>query len=422
MTPAAVTRRVTIHSCIRPSAWSAGAMRGPAEAPVSWSWRRCSRESRSATGPRARAPSSAGCCAPTTTPSTTTAASASTAWPPTWSSRPATRRSLRGAPTTSSPGRCRGRDGRDAASCCARRCAPRTSTNWACRRCDASGASTTARTPSSRRSCASCSDWGCRPALARQLHALRLVQLDLPQAHRPRRDLDALVLADVLEGGVEGELLVGHEPHEDVGGRGADVREVLLLDGVDVEVLAARVLADDHALVDLLARADEQRPALLEVHQRELGGGAAAVGHQRAGGPGAQLAEPRLPAVEDRVHEPGAARLGEEPRAEADEAARGHGVVHPHPARAVVDHLLHPPLAQREQLGDDADVLLGHVDRHALDRLVDAAVDLARDDLRLADRELVALPAHQLDEDGELQLAAALHLPGVGALRRLHAE
>ena len=44
------------------------------------------------------------------------------------------------------------------------------------------------------------------------------------------------------------------------------------------------------------------------------------------------------------------------------------------------------------------------------------AVDHAGDHLRLAHRELEALPAHQLDEDGQLQLATALDLPGVGAL------
>ena len=79
-------------------------------------------------------------------------------------------------------------------------------------------------------------------------------------------------------------------------------------------------------------------------------------------------------------------------------------------------------LAQREQLRDDADVVLGHVDREALDRLVPLAVDLARDDLGLADGQLEALAAHQLDEHRELELAAALHLPGVGPLGRADAE
>jgi hypothetical protein len=53
---------------------------------------------------------------------------------------------------------------------------------------------------------------------------------------------------------------------------------------------------------------------------------------------------------------------------------------------------------------------------------VQLAVDLAGDDLRLADGELEALAAHDLDEDRELQLAAALHLPGVGPLGGQHAE
>ncbi len=83
-----------------------------------------------------------------------------------------------------------------------------------------------------------------------------------------------------------------------------------------------------------------------------------------------QVAGPRLPAVEDVVHQPGAARLGQELGAEADQPARRHQVLQPHPAGRVVDHLLHPALAHRQRLGDDADVVLGHVDRQSLDRLV----------------------------------------------------
>ena len=51
-----------------------------------------------------------------------------------------------------------------------------------------------------------------------------------------------------------------------------------------------------------------------------------------------------------------------------------------------------------------------------------SAVDLARDHLRLADRELVALAAHQLDEHRERELAATLDLPHVGALGVEHAQ
>ena len=53
---------------------------------------------------------------------------------------------------------------------------------------------------------------------------------------------------------------------------------------------------------------------------------------------------------------------------------------------------------------------------------LDLAVDDARDDLGLAHGELEGLAAHELDEDRQLQLATALDLPRVGALRLQHAD
>ena len=61
--------------------------------------------------------------------------------------------------------------------------------------------------------------------------------------------------------------------------------------------------------------------------------------------------------------------------AEADEAAGRHEVLDAHPTGAVVDDLLHAPLAQGEQLGDDPHVLLGDVDGEPVDGLVHLAVD-----------------------------------------------
>ena len=71
----------------------------------------------------------------------------------------------------------------------------------------------------------------------------------------------------------------------------------------------------------------------------------------------------------------------------------------------MVDHVLHPALAQRQHLRDHPQEVLGHVDRQPLDRLVELAVDLARDHLRLAHRELEALapsspPAGELRRRG----------------------
>ena len=89
------------------------------------------------------------------------------------------------------------------------------------------------------------------------------------------------------------------------------------------------------------------------------------------------LAVPRLVALVDVVQQAGAPGLGEELGAEADQAAGGHEVLHPDPAGAVVDHLLQPALAQRQQLDHDALVVRRGVDRQALHRLVQLAVDRA---------------------------------------------
>ena len=98
------------------------------------------------------------------------------------------------------------------------------------------------------------------------------VRLDLAQADRVGRDLDALVVADVLQRLVEREPVVRDELDLLVGARGADVGLLLLAHRVDVEVLGAGVLADHHALVDLLARADEQLAALLQLASARTGG------------------------------------------------------------------------------------------------------------------------------------------------------
>jgi len=78
------------------------------------------------------------------------------------------------------------------------------------------------------------------------------------------------------------------------------------------------------------------------------------------------------------VHDPRAARLGDELGPEADQAAGGHEELDPDPAGPVVDHVLHPALAQSQHLRDHAQVVLGHVDREPLDRLVQLAAHLAR--------------------------------------------
>jgi hypothetical protein len=74
---------------------------------------------------------------------------------------------------------------------------------------------------------------------------------------------------------------------------GADVGEVLLLGRVDRHVIGARILADDHALVDFVAGADEELAALAEVIEGVGGGHAGVGGDEGAGDAGLQLTDVR---------------------------------------------------------------------------------------------------------------------------------
>ncbi len=122
------------------------------------------------------------------------------------------------------------------------------------------------------------------------------------------------------------------------------------------------------------------------------------------------------------MQDPGAPGLGEELGAEADQPPGRDEVLHPRPAGAVVDQLLEPAPAQREQLRDDADVVLGHVDRDPLDGSKHEPVELARQHLWLADGQLESFAAHDLDQHRELELAAALHFPDLRLRGRLDAQ
>src|SRR5680860_902817 len=240
----------------------------------------------------------------------------------------------------------------------------------------------------------------------------------LAQADAGRRHLDALILGDELERLLERDRARRGEPHGVVGRRRPHVGELLLLGGVHVHLLGAGVLADDHPLVHLDAGAEEELASLLQAEERETARLAAPVGAHRAVRPGLQLAEPRLVTLEHMVEDARAAGLGHELGPEADEPTGRHDVLHADPPRTVVHHLIEAPLAEREELGDDSEVVVGHVDGDPFDGLVHLAVDLSSDDLGLADRQLEALSPHRLHEHRELELAPALDLPRVGPLRR----
>ena len=197
---------------------------------------------------------------------------------------------------------------------------------------------------------------------------------------------------------------------------------MLLLADVDDDVVALRVAADDHALVDRNARPDEEAAAVLRVEQAVRRGFA---GLMRDDGTGAALLDValvRLVAFKHVVHDAVAVRIRQELRAVAHDAARRDLELEMRRAAVARAHVDELRLARAELLHNRADVAVRHLDHQKLDRLVFLAVDLLVDDVRAGNLEFVILAAHLLDEDREVQLAAAGNLEGVGRVRLLDAH
>ena len=80
------------------------------------------------------------------------------------------------------------------------------------------------------------------------------------------------------------------------------------------------------------------------------------------------------------------------------------------------------PRALADLRDDDALMILGHVDDQLLDRLDRLAVDLLGDDVRTRDLDLEPFAPHHLDQNRQLQLAAADDLHLLGRVGRLDAD
>ena len=173
------------------------------------------------------------------------------------------------------------------------------------------------------------------------------------------------------------------------------------------------------ALVDLLAGADQHPATLLEVEEGIAQHLALAVGDHGAVAPRGDAAGiGGAIVVEDVVLEASAGGQGHELGLEADEAAGGDLIVQAHPALAIGDHVLELAAALAQGLHDGTLAGLLHVDGELLIGLADDAIHLAEDDLGAGDGQLVALAAHVLQQDGQMELAAAgdAELLRVGAL------
>src|SRR5207245_9163449 len=136
-------------------------------------------------------------------------------------------------------------------------------------------------------------------------------------------------------------------------------RALLFLGDSHVYRLVTRVLAAARRRVDVAPRADEHPTSRLEVGDGVCGRASRAIGHEGAAVAVGAVTLPDVPAVEEMIQEPGAARVGEELGPVADEAPGGNPVLEPDAARPVVHHLGHRASPRPDLLGHGADVLLG---------------------------------------------------------------
>ncbi len=189
------------------------------------------------------------------------------------------------------------------------------------------------------------------------------------------------------------------------------------------QVVGPGVLADDHALIDLHARLDEERAALLEIPERVGHRVARAVRDENAVAAAFDFAAIGLVGMEDAVHHAGAARVGQELAVIADQAARGAVEDDARLARTRRAHVDHLALAVRDLLDDDAGIFVVDVHRRFLDGFEAIAVlVLAVEHARPRDRQFEAFAAHVLDQHAELQFAASRHFEGVAALAVGHLD
>ncbi len=175
--------------------------------------------------------------------------------------------------------------------------------------------------------------------------------------------------------------------------------------------------ADDHAFVQLFAGADEHAAAFLQVEQGVGYGFSLLIAHEHAVVAVGDIALDRGEAVENMADQPVAAGECHELALETDQAAGRDAILQARTAIAVDDHVgeLGAPGSQR--FHDGALIVLLDVDGEGFIGLQNLAVDDLRQHLWTGDRELVSLAPHVLDQNRQMQLAAAGDTEHIGLFR-----
>src|SRR5439155_18875825 len=197
-----------------------------------------------------------------------------------------------------------------------------------------------------------------------------------------RRDFEELVVGEELDRVVERELADAVELRGDVGVAAPHVREVLLAYDVHLEVALADVLADDHALVHLDPRIEEELPPILRGVEPERRGRPVLECDERAELARGDRAGEWAVAFDERVHHAAPARGGEERLPEPEQPARRDLVDGVHHAVVAVLHVVERSAAAPGELDDGPELFLRVLQLELLVRLLRLAVDFLQDHLR----------------------------------------
>ena len=247
------------------------------------------------------------------------------------------------------------------------------------------------------------------------------IQNSLSDPYRLGCCLDKLVVADKLDRLLKAEEHGRCQKELFIRARRTDRGELLLLAGVESDILHLGALADDHTLIYGLTGNNEHSAAVLAVINAVGGGLVGLACNKRAGESHGDLALIGCVAVENGVENTLAVGVGHKLGSVTEEATGGDEVFKAH-SRADLMHLKELALSLTELFDDCAHILLGHVNGKALYGLALLAVDLLEEYARSRTADLIALAAHCLEKDRKMHLASARNKEFLGRVAVAYAE
>src|SRR6185312_7363608 len=254
--------------------------------------------------------------------------------------------------------------------------------------------------------------------------AVVLVEKLLAQTDRLRCDLDEFVILDIGKRFFKRHADRWRQPHGLVLGRRTDIGELLALEYVDDEIVATRMLAHDHSVINFPAWLDHHWAAVFKIPQRVRDGVALFIGNKHAIATALDRSFVWRISMEQTIHDRGTTRVGEQFALIADETACRRMKDKAQAAAARRLHFHHVGFAFRHLLYDDSGMFLIEVDDNFLDRLQHFAGSwiLLEQYLRTRHGKLEAFAPHRFNKDTELQFAAACDFHGILFIGFTHAQ